>query len=871
MATGTPLRQACGLPPPLAGEDEAGRFPPAAILLEAAACMASDPPIDLKLTLTRDARGRLARIWGSRWTKVAAALAALIAVGSGAFWLIFMQDLPSVDQLRTYEPPLPTNVRGIDGTPIYSYARERRVELSYAEYPPLLVRAFLAAEDRTFFEHGGVDYPGLAGAVIDYVSKIGTGRRAKGGSTITQQVAKNLLIGNAYSPTRKVREAILAYKIEDTLTKPQILELYLNQIPLGRNAFGVEAAAHAYFDKDIDELSLSQMAYLAILPKGPANYDPFRGTARALERRNYVLNEMVRNGFITADQRASAAAEPIGAVLRRTPKFERIGGYFVEEVRRQLIDKYGETARDGPYSVYSGGLWVRTSLDPRLQGFAAQALREGLLRFDRGRGWAGPIKHVEITDGAWLSALINTNIGLDYNDWRAAIVTAREGDAWSLGFADGSTGTMPRWAAQMPVRGKGGTAFAAIEPGDIIAVAPESGQFALRAVPKVSGAFVVEEPGTGRVLAMQGGFDASLQAFNRATQAQRQPGSTIKPIVYAAALEKGMTPASIIVDGPFCVYQGARLGEKCFRNFGGSRGAGPHTMRWGIEQSRNLMTVRAAATTGMGNVVGLMKTMEIGDYAPYLSYALGAGETTVSKMVNAYSVLANNGRWHAPSLIDFVQNRRGKVIWPENWRACDGCNARDWNGKAMPRPALRGKQIMDAMSAYQMVHITEGVIQRGTATVLRDLDRPIFGKTGTNNGPTDVWFIGGVPQMVAGLYIGYDTPANLGGYAQGGTLAAPIWKAFAAKAFEGLEVLPFRAPPGMRMVRIDRASGRPVYGTWPVGGDPKAGVIWEAFKPQSEARRAPRRPGPAPSASATAAAKAKATDSDFLQRQGGIY
>jgi penicillin-binding protein 1A len=816
--------------------------------------------------------GLVSRIWGRWWVKGLAVLAVLAAAAYGVLWVLVIRDLPSVDQLRTYEPPLPTNVRSIDGTPIYSYARERRVELSYAEYPPLLVRAYLAAEDRTFFEHHGVDYPGLAGAVVDYASKIGTGRRAKGGSTITQQVAKNLLIGNEYSPTRKLREAILAYRIEDTLTKPQILELYLNQIFLGRNAYGVEAASHAYFDKELDELSLAQMAYLAILPKGPANYDPFRNTERALERRNWVLGEMLRNGFITQAQQSAALAEPIGAITRRTPKFERVGGYFVEEVRRQLIDKFGETARDGPFSVYSGGLWVRTSLDPRLQQYAQEALRAGLLRYDGGRGWSGALKHVDFEGDSWLGALLNTNISLDHEDWRAAIAIAREGDGWQIGFANGETGTMPRWAATMPERGTATPAHSAIEPGDIIAVAPSGGQFALRSIPRVSGAFVVEEPETGRVLAMQGGFDSTIQSFNRATQAMRQPGSTIKPIVYSAALERGMTPASIIIDGPFCVYQGARLGNKCFRNFGGGGGSGPHTMRWGIEQSRNLMTVRAAATTGMTNVVKLMKDMNVGDYSPYLSFALGAGETTVSRMVNAYSVLANHGRWHAPSLIDFVQDRHGKVIWPENWRACDGCNAPDWNRKAMPRPPIRGKQVLDAMTAFQMVHITEGVIQRGTATVLRDLNRPIFGKTGTNNGPTDVWFIGGTPQMVAGLYMGYDTPRNLGGYAQGGTLAAPVWKTFAKKAFEGVEVLPFRAPAGMRMVRIDRASGRPVYGTWPGFEEAKPAVIWEAFKPQSEGRRAPRRNGPAPTAAPTAAAKRAApADSDFLQREGGIY
>ncbi|VVT24920.1 Penicillin-binding protein [Sphingomonas sp. EC-HK361] len=836
--------------------------------------MASNPPEDVNFTLHRDGgtvRDRLGRAWARRWVKALAVLLGLFLLGILAFWLIFARDLPSVSQLRTYEPPLPTNVRSNDGTPIYSYARERRVELSFAEYPPLLVKAFLSAEDKTFFEHHGLDYPGLVRAAFQGIT---TGKTPRGTSTITQQVAKNLLVGNEASYRRKIREAILAYKIEDTLTKPQILELYLNQIALGRNAFGVEAAAHAYFDKELDELTLAQMAYLAILPKGPSNYDPFRHTDRALERRGYVLGEMLKNGFITQPQYQEAMAEPLGAIIRRTPKFERVGGYFVEEVRRQLIAKFGENEKDGPFSVYSGGLWVRTSLDPRIQDYAANALREGLLRYDAGRGWAGPLRHVDIDGDKWLGALLNTNISLDYKDWRAAIVTATGGSIATIGFADGRTGDLPRYGAQMPVRGKGGTAFAALKVGDIVAVAPDGGNFALKAVPKISGAFVVEEPATGRVLAMQGGFDSTLQAFNRATQAERQPGSTIKPIVYAAALEHGMTPSSIVVDGPFCVYQGAALGQKCFRNFGNMRGAGPHTMRWGLEQSRNLMTVQIANKTGMTNVVALMKAMNVGDYQPYLSYSLGAGETTVSRMVNAYAVLANNGKWHPPSLVDFVQDRHGKVIWPENWRACDGCNAPDWNGRPMPRPGMRGRQVLDAMSAYQMVHIAEGVIQRGTATVLRDLDRPMFGKTGTNTGPKDVWFIGGTPQMIGGVYIGYDSPVNLGGYAQGGTLAAPIFKSFAVKAYEGMEKLPFRAPPGIRMVRVDRASGRPVYGAWPNMDDPKPAVIWEAFKPLAEARRAARRPGAAPTAAPTATVQPRATqqsDSDFLQREGGIY
>ena len=817
------------------------------------------------------------RAWGRWWVKALAVLAGLAAIGWALLWLLVAHDLPSVDALKTYEPALPTNIRDVNGMPLYTFARERRVQLSFSEYPPQLIGAYLSAEDRTFFSHHGVDYPGIVSALIDNMRS--GSKRARGASTITQQVAKNLLVGNEHSYTRKLKEAILAYRIEDTLTKQQILEIYLNTIFLGRNAYGVQAASRAYFDKDVNQLTIPESAYLAILPKAPSGYDPDRQTEKALARRNWVLGEMLRNGYITQAQRDAAVATPLGTINRRQQGFESVSGYFVEEVRRQLADKYGEEADGGrnPYSVYAGGLWVRTSFDPKQQEFAQKALRDGLLRYDRGRGWTGPLGHVDIVDDNWRNALLGSNIALDYENWRAAIVVAGGSD-FTLGFSNGETGTMPRWAAQMPVRGVGGTAAGAIKPGDIIAVAPEGGVYALRTIPKVSGAFVVEEPATGRVLAMQGGFDNRVQSFNRATQALRQPGSTIKPIVYAAALENGMTPASIVVDGPFCVYQGARLGNKCFRNFGGGGGSGPHTLRWGIEQSRNLMTVRIAAQTGMPKVVKFMDAIGVGKYPPYLSFSLGAGETTVSRMVNAYSILENNGRGHAPTLIDYVQNRRGEVIWPQNWRACDRCNAPDWNGKAMPRPVIRDKQIVEAMSAYQMVHIAEGVIQRGTATILRDLDRPMFGKTGTNTGPTDVWFIGGTPQMIAGVYLGYDIPHGLGGYAQGGTISAPIFKQWAEKAYEGLPRLPFRAPPGIRMVRIDRASGRPVYGAWP-SDDPKAAVIWEAFKPESEPRRAPiRRGGPVaqPTVSPTATtapgrAGTAPRDGDFLQRQDGIY
>jgi penicillin-binding protein 1A len=421
----------------------------------------------------------------------------------------------------------------------------------------------------------------------------------------------------------------------------------------------------------------------------------------------------------------------------------------------------------------------------------------------------------------------------------------------------------------MPKRGVGGRAFDFLKAGDIIAVKQEGDRWALRSIPRIRGGMIAQDPHTGQILAMQGGWDAKGDSFNRATQAKRQPGSSFKPFVYAAALDAGLTPASILVDGPFCVFQSARLGRKCFRNFSGGY-AGPRTMRWGVEQSRNLMTVRAASQTGMDKVVTIAKRMGIGDYPATLGVALGAGETTVERLTNAYSMLANQGRELKPTLIDFVQDRHGKVIFRADTRPCDRCNQADWDGKAMPRPPITARQLMDPMTAYQTVHILEGVVQRGTATVLRDLGRPLFGKTGTNTGPTNVWFVGGSADLVAGVYLGYDRNTLLGGYAQGGTVAAPIFRQFAAAAMKDMPVVPFAAPAGIRMVRIDRRTGRQVYGGWP-GNDPLSAVIWEAFKPATEPRRALRRDEATIAAPPPKAAAQAPRDAEFLAREGGIY
>ncbi len=761
-----------------------------------------------------------------RWFRVTGYALGGLAVLYLLVWVTIARNLPDENTLLTYQPPLPTMVRGADGGIVYSYARERRVQLRYVDFPKKLQDAYIAAEDKTFWSHGGVDYPGVVGAVIDYASKMGSGQRARGGSTITQQVAKNILIGNEYSLTRKAKEMILARRIEDVLDKQLILELYLNEIPLGRQSFGVQAAARAYFGEDVGDLTLAECAFLAILPKAPEKYGRARNAAEAIERRNWVLDQMVDNELATPAEAAAAKAQPLGIIPRRADAYFADGGYFMEEVRRQLIAKYGEKAEDGANSVYAGGLWIRTSMDPELQKAAQDALRAGLLRYHGGRAWAGPIDRISVTPERWHTALVALNRSITYQDWRVGVVTERSGARATIGFLDGKTA---------PLTGLPD----ALAAGDVIAAAPAGTGWAVKTIPEVQGGFLAQDPQSGRVLAMQGGFDPGLGAFNRATQALRQPGSTIKPFVYATALDHGMTPASIVLDGQFCVYQGAALGQKCFRNFDMRGAGGTHTLRWGLEQSRNLMTVHIANDTGMDNVVSTIKRVGIGDYQPYLSFALGAGDTTVLQMVNAYSALANGGVQFAPSLIDFIQDRNGKVIWRADNRRCEKCNMAEWDGRPMPRLARTGRQVIDARTAYQTIHMLEGVVTRGTAVVLRDLGLPLFGKTGTTTGPTNVWFVGGSPNIVGGVYIGYDKPRSLGGYAQGGTFAAPIFKQFVTATKPRWDRRPFVAPADIHLVKIDRISGKPVFAGDP-GGDPRAAIIWEAFKADTEPRRESR-------------------------------
>ena len=807
------------------------------------------------------------RQWAeSRWFRWGVVLLGLALAGWLVLWAILARDLPDAKTLLEYEPPLPTVVRGVDGEIVHSYARERRVQLQYADFPRQLIEAYLAAEDKTFFSHGGIDAGGLVGAVFDYVSKLGSGERAVGGSTITQQVAKNILLTNEYSITRKLKEMLLARRIEGVLTKQEILELYLNEIPLGRRSFGVQAAARAYFDKDVGDLELHEAAFLAILPKAPETYSRAKYADKAMARRNFVLDQMVESDFITPTQASAAKAKPLGLVTQRRER-SADAGYFLEEVRRQLIEKFGETAEDGENSVYAGGLWVRTSLDMPMQDAARDALRQGLMGFHGGRGWRGPIATIDPDKGDLAQQLASSNLSINYQNWRVGVVTARAGNSATVAFADGSTA---------PLTGLPD----AIKVGHVTAVSPDGSGYRVRTVPEVSGAVVVQDPMTGRVLAMQGGFDSRLGSFNRATQAERQPGSTIKPFVYATGLDNGFTPSTQVENSSYCYYQGAQLGEKCFR---GGRG-GQYPLRYGLEQSQNIMTVQIAMESGMPNVIQTFENMGIGSYQPYPAFALGAGETTPIKMVAAYSALANHGRLNTPSLIDFVQDRSGKVIWRADTRACTGCAMDEWDGKPMPRLKPAGKQAMDARTAFQIMHMLEGVVQRGTGRRLKDLGLPLFGKTGTTTGPTDTWFIGGTQQYIVGAYVGYDQPRNLGGY-EGASLAAPIVKRVISDTRKRWREDPAVAPAGVRMVRVDRRTGKQVFDGWPTEGEDSA-VIWEAFKPDTEPPRSTaadeiearrkeileiiRRGSSARSATQSEAKEAERLE-DFVEQQGGIY
>jgi len=754
-----------------------------------------------------------------------------VAAAAGLMWH-FSQDLPDYSQLQDYEPPVMTRVHAADGSLVAEYARERRLYIPIQAVPKLVINAFLAAEDKNFYEHGGLDFVGIARAAVAYVENYGTGRRPQGASTITQQVAKNFLLSNELSLTRKMKEALLALKIERTYSKDKILELYLNEIYLGLGAYGIASASLTYFDKSVNEITVPEAAYLAALPKAPNNYHPFRQHQRALERRNWVIDQMAEAGFIKKAEAEKAKQAPLGVTRKPTSTHIFTAEYFAEEVRREIYDRYGEK------KLYEGGLSVRTTLDTKLQDLARKLLTEGLVDYDETHGgWREPVAQIDITGGDWGVKLADVNALNDVGSWRLAVVLQADDKSARIGLQAGrepsghvskerEVGILPldgmKWAK---VKGRTPKKVGdVLSPGDVVYVEPEKdGQYRLRQIPKVSGAMVVEDPWTGRVLAMVGGFSYDQSQFNRATQALRQPGSSFKPIVYATALDNGYTPSTVILDAPIEIDQGPGLGAWKPENYEG-KFYGPSTLRFGLEHSRNVMTVRLAQDVGMPLIAEYAKRFGVYDsLPPYLSFALGAGETTLLRMVTAYGMIDNGGRKVTPTLIDRIQDRYGHTVYRHDERECIGCNAKKWANQPEPSLIDRRAQVLDPMTAYQVTSLMEGVVNHGTGAALRALGKPVAGKTGTTNEEKDAWFIGFTPDIVCGVYIGFDKPKPLGRGMTGGRLAAPIVRDFLKVALADKPAVPFRVPPGIKLIRVDPKTG--------MRAGPGGRAILEAFKP----------------------------------------
>ncbi|HEY6633399.1 MAG TPA: penicillin-binding protein 1A [Rhizobiaceae bacterium] len=766
---------------------------------------------------------------------IGTALALLVAAGVGVFVSNLARELPDYEVLAKYEPPVTTRVHASDGALMGEFARERRLYLPIQAVPDRVKAAFLSAEDKNFYRHPGVDVMGLFRAVINNLQ---TGSR-QGASTITQQVAKNFLLTKDQTYERKIKEAILSFRIEQAYPKDRILELYLNEIYFGfvypgQGAFGIAGAALTYFDKSVNELTVAEAAYLAALPKAPSNYHPYRHTQAAVERRNWVIEQMVENGYVSREEADKAKTEPLGVKPRRSGTYLFAGEYFTEEVRREIISRYGENA------LYEGGLSVRTTLDPNMQRVARKAMQNGLLKYDTLRGYRGPVKTIEL--GAdWGVPLGEVKSLDDVPEWQLAVVLESSNAGLSIGLQpkreisgklseERETGTVSAedmsFAMRHVVDGrrvKANSPADVLKAGDVVYVEKKQGNaYQLRQVPAVSGGLVAMDPHTGRVLAMVGGFSFSQSEFNRATQAMRQPGSSFKPIVYAAALDNGYTPASVIMDGPITITSGNTTWSP--KNYDGKPG-GPSTLRTGVERSRNLMTVRLAHDMGMKIVAEYAERFGVYEHLmPYLPMALGSGETTVMRMVSAYSVMANGGLQIKPSLIDRIQDRYGKTVYKHDERACEGCVSAEWTNQAEPELIDNSDQVLDPMTAYQITSMMEGVVLRGTATTLQELNRPIAGKTGTTNDEKDAWFIGFTPTLVVGLYVGFDQPQTLGKGTTGGGLAAPIFKEFMAEALKDTPVAEFQVPEGMNLIAINRKTGMRAQ-----EGEP--GTIMEAFKP----------------------------------------
>ncbi|MCI0599721.1 MAG: penicillin-binding protein 1A [Beijerinckiaceae bacterium] len=749
---------------------------------------------------------------------VAASAAALLV------WQ-FGRDLPDYTALKDYEPPVMTRVHASDGSLIAEYARERRLYLPNAAIPPLVKNAFISAEDKNFYAHPGIDLEGIMRALFVFVQG---DKRVQGASTITQQVAKNFLLTKERSFSRKFREMLLAFRIEGAYSKDKVLELYLNEIYLGLGNYGVAAAALNYYGKSVNELTISQVAYLAALPKAPNNYHPYLKRERAVERRNWAIDRMVENGYVSRQDGEKAKSEPLGVNPRLLSPNAFAAGYFAEDIRRELGERYGEK------KLYDGGLSVRSTLDPKMQLIARRALVDGLIRYDEAHGFRGPMRHIDVSQD-WGLPLADVPALGDVAPWRLAVVLEINAAGAQIGLQPNreKSGEVEReratgMLATIGLRWTKGTGSrASLGPGDVVYVEPvadKPGQYRLRQIPEVSGAIVVMDPHTGRVFAMVGGFSFDQSEFNRASQAMRQPGSSFKPFVYATALDNGYTPSSIILDAPIEIDQGPGLGVWRPENFEG-KSSGPHTLRYGVEHSINQMTVRLARDVGMPLIAEYSKRFRIyDDLPPYLAMSLGSGETTLLRLTTAYSMLANGGKKIKETLIDRIQDRWGHTIYRHDGRICEGCDAPEWNHQAEPRLIDKREQVLDPLTAYQITSILEGVIQRGTGQSIKEVGKHLAGKTGTTNEAKDLWFIGFSPDLAVGVFMGYDQPRSLGGSAQAAHFTAPIFRDFMKVALAGRPDIPFRAPPGIKLIWVGAKSGMRTSASSP-------GAIQEAFKP----------------------------------------
>ncbi|WP_114009648.1 penicillin-binding protein 1A [Cohaesibacter intestini] len=762
---------------------------------------------------------------------IVAAMAVYIFLNS------MMQGLPDFTALRNYEPPVMTRIHAGNGELMAEYARQRRLFLPIQAIPDRVKQAFLSAEDKNFYDHAGIDYFGIGRAVLTNIRNYGQNRRLVGASTITQQVAKNFLLTSEQSYERKIKEALLSMRIEQAFSKDEILELYLNEIFLGIGSYGIGSAALHYFDKSVHELNLAEIGYLAALPKAPNNYHPIRRTDKAIERRNWVIDQMVNNGYVTVEEANQAKAMDLEVKMRSRGAHIFAADYFAEEVRRWIGEEFGED------KLYNGGLSVRTSLNVGLQQEARKALSDGLVAFDHTKGWRGPVTTID-PSGDWGRKLAKVEPLSDVPEWQLAVILSAEGKEASVGLrpeidetgklsAERTTGVISvsdlKWAKWESGDRKGKAVKAVsdvFQPGDVVYVSSkgEGSKYDLQQVPEVSGALIAMDPYTGRVLAMAGGFSFAQSQFNRATQAYRQPGSSFKPFVYATALDNGYTPSSVVMDAPIEIQQGGGQGIWRPQNYGG-KFYGPSTLRLGIERSRNVMTVRLAQDMGMPLVAEYAQRFGIYDnLMPVLSMALGAGETTVLRMATAYSMLANGGRRITPTFVDRVQDRYGKTIYKHDQRICEQCNVQSWAYQDEPQVVDNREQVLDPMTAYQITSMMEGVVLRGTAPVVRKVGKPIAGKTGTTNDERDAWFVGYSPDLVVGVYVGYDRPRPMGRKASGGGLAAPIFTDFMKVALADQPKKPFPVPEGLQLIPIDRRTGLRESAS----GE---GVILEAFKP----------------------------------------